>query len=138
MLSLCSISGRSLPFIIIIIIIFRINRLSNRQQSWKLILFHVETYHQLGGEHAGVELEDGTTKPQAVCNQADLLDNIVILARIHPDVLHRVLKVTEDLRQWQCTHLCIQPLVVEQDIVIKILENIAFHSKFSAYHCILL
>ena len=76
--------------------------------------------HQLGGQHAGVELEDGPAQPQTVRHQTDLLHDVVRLAGVQPDVGHGVLEVTENLREGEGAHLVVEPLVVEQDVVVQI------------------
>ena len=76
--------------------------------------------HQLGRQHPRVELEDGPAQPQAIRHQADLLHDVVHLAGVRPDVPDGVLEVAENLREGEGAHLVVEPLVVEQDVVVQI------------------
>ena len=76
--------------------------------------------HQLGGQHARVELQYRPAQPQAVRHQADLLHDVVHLAGVRPDVPDGVLEVAEDLGEGEGAHLVVEPLVVEQDVVVQI------------------
>merc|ERR1719234_1045179 len=75
---------------------------------------------ELGSKHAWIELQNGPSKAETVCHQVDLLLDVVFLLCVQPDVLRGIFKVTEDLRKRQSAHLVVEPLVVEENIVVEI------------------
>ena len=70
----------------------------------------------LGSEHLGVVLQDGSTEADGVRHQVDLLHRHGVL-----NVVHSVLEVAEELIEREGAALGVQPLVVEEDVVIQIL-----------------
>ena len=82
--------------------------------------FRQEPTVELAGEHLWIVLEDRSAKSDRVRYKVDLLLRLWVL-----DVVHRVLKVREHLVQRQGAHLCVEPLVVEEDVVEEVFVPVA-------------